>query len=57
MIHYPIPVHKQKAYTEWRNLEFPISEQIHREILSIPISPIMENDEVQTVCETLSRLK
>ncbi len=38
MIHYPIPPHKQKAYSNMNNLSFPISEQIHEEVLSLPIS-------------------
>lgn len=41
LIHYPIPVHKQKAYKEWKELSFPITEQIHKEVLSLPISPTM----------------
>lgn len=39
LIHYPIPPHKQKAYKELKTLVFPISEQIHDEVLSLPISP------------------
>ena len=37
LIHYPIPPHKQKAYKEWNNLSFPITEKLSREILSLPI--------------------
>lgn len=45
LIHYPIPPHKQQAYKEWNDLSFPITEQIHREVLSLPISPtLLEND-------------
>lgn len=55
MIHYPIPPHKQKAFVEWNNLSFPITEKIHEEILSIPISPIMTNDEVSKVILILNQ--
>ncbi|MCU4622094.1 DegT/DnrJ/EryC1/StrS family aminotransferase [Acinetobacter radioresistens] len=41
LIHYPIPPHKQKAYKEWNNLSYPISEQIHRESLSLPMGPTL----------------
>ena len=55
MIHYPIPPHKQKAFEAWNNLSFPISEKIHDEVLSIPISPIMTNDEVSKVIQILNQ--
>lgn len=41
LIHYPIPPHKQQAYKEWNNLNYPISEQIHDEVLSLPIGPTL----------------
>jgi len=40
LIHYPIPPHKQKAYKEWQKESFPLSEQIHNEVLSLPISGV-----------------
>lgn len=55
MIHYPIPPHKQKAFSNWNNLCFPITEKIHDEILSLPISPIMKDDEVRYVIEVLNK--
>ena len=56
LIHYPIPPHKQKAYKEWNNLSFPISEKIHREVLSLPISPVMSTDEVSKVIEAANSI-
>ncbi|GAB3725304.1 DegT/DnrJ/EryC1/StrS family aminotransferase [Flavobacterium koreense] len=55
VIHYPIPPHKQKAFPEWNNLSFPITEKIHDEVLSLPISPIMTNDEVSIVISILNK--
>lgn len=55
LIHYPIPPHKQKALKEWHDLSFPITEKIHNEVLSIPISPVMTVDEVGFVIETLNK--
>lgn len=55
MIHYPIPPHKQKAFSNWNNLSFPITEKIHNEILSLPISPVMKDDEVSYVIEVLNK--
>lgn len=54
IIHYPTPPHKQGAYSEWNNLSFPISEEIHRTIISIPISPVMSDEEVKKVVEVVN---
>lgn len=53
-IHYPTPPHKQIAYKEWKDLSFPISEQIHREILSIPLRIDLTSEEQIYICQTLS---
>ncbi|MCL9805625.1 DegT/DnrJ/EryC1/StrS family aminotransferase [Flavobacterium amniphilum] len=55
LIHYPVPPHKQKALPEWNNLSFPITEQIHAEVLSLPMSPVLTGEEVDFVIETLNR--
>ena len=57
IIHYPIPPHKQECYKEWNNLFFPITEQIHNEELSLPMSPVMTEEEVRTVVELLNNWK
>ena len=54
-IHYPTPPHKQGAYKEWKNQSYPISEEIHRTVLSLPISPVMTNEEVKKVVEVVNR--
>ena len=56
LIHYPIPPHHQKAYKEWNNLSYPISEKMHREVVSLPISPVMTTDEVSKVIEVVNSL-
>lgn len=55
MIHYPIPPHKQKCYEEWNHLSFPITEQIHREELSLPINQAMTNEEVDYIINTINK--
>jgi dTDP-4-amino-4,6-dideoxygalactose transaminase len=54
MIHYPIPPHKQQAYSKWKNDSYPISEKIHEEIISLPISPVMTQEELETVCKVVN---
>lgn len=48
-IHYPIPPHKQKAYTEWNTRQYPITEEIHRTILSLPLDITMTEKEIDCV--------
>lgn len=57
IIHYPTPPHKQPAYAEWNHLSFPVTEQIHREIISLPMSPVMTDEEVEQLVEVVSRYK
>lgn len=54
LIHYPIPPHKQKAYRNLNHLNFPTTEQLHREVLSLPISPVMEEAELAQVAEAVN---
>lgn len=55
VIHYPVPPHKQNAFLEWNNLSFPITEKIHNEVLSLPISPVLTEEEVDFIIETLNQ--
>ena len=55
MIHYPIPPHMQEAYKEWKNDHYPISEQIHKEILSLPISPVQTQKDTQYIIDVINR--
>ena len=55
MIHYPIPPHQQRAFSQWNSISFPITEKIHKEVLSLPISPVMTIEEVSFVIEILNR--
>ena len=55
MVHYPIPPHKQKAYKEYNDLKFPITELIHKEIISIPASIILKKNELKKIVDILNR--
>jgi dTDP-4-amino-4,6-dideoxygalactose transaminase len=55
MIHYPIPPHRQKAFSNWNNLSFPITEKIHKEVLSLPISPVITDTEVDFIVSVLNK--
>lgn len=49
LIHYPIPPHQQLAYKEMNKLSYPITEKIHSQVLSLPISPVMDEKDVDTI--------
>jgi dTDP-4-amino-4,6-dideoxygalactose transaminase len=55
MIHYPIPPHKQGAYKEWNNSSFPISDKIHEEVLSLPISQAQTIEQTQHVIDIINK--
>lgn len=57
LIHYPVPPHKQQAYREWSRETYRISEKIHAEILSLPISPVMTSKEIELVTEAVNSYK
>ncbi|MGV0956528.1 DegT/DnrJ/EryC1/StrS family aminotransferase [Empedobacter falsenii] len=54
IIHYPIPPHKQQAYKEMNDLSFPISEEMHNEVLSLPISSVLTDDEVNEIINVVN---
>ena len=55
LIHYPIPPHKQKCYSEYAHLNFPITERIHETELSLPMSPTLKDDEITKIIEVINR--
>lgn len=57
LIHYPIPIHKQLAYKQFNNLTFPITEEIHKEVLSLPVGPIIKQFEYEKVVTVLNLYK
>jgi len=56
-IHYPIPPHRQEAYPQWRHLRLPITEQLHREVLSLPLNPGMSDEDASLVIASLNRFR
>jgi dTDP-4-amino-4,6-dideoxygalactose transaminase len=57
LIHYPIPPHKQACYREWNHLSLPVAEQLSREELSLPMSPVLTDDEVSEVVRFVNEFK
>ena len=55
LIHYPIPPHQQEALSKYKDLRFPITEKIHKEVISLPMSPVLAEVDVERVIEVLNR--
>jgi dTDP-4-amino-4,6-dideoxygalactose transaminase len=56
-IHYPVPPHKQPAYQEWNDCSYPITEKIHQEFVSLPISPAHETETATLVSDIINQFK
>ena len=54
LIHYPIPPHRQEAYREWNSESFPISEMIHAQVLSLPISGVQSLKDTKKIVEVVN---
>ena len=54
IIHYPIPPHKQEGYKEYKELSFPITEQIAEEVLSLPISGVINLDDINQIVKLIN---
>lgn len=54
LIHYPVPPHKQQAYKEWNELDYPVSEMIHQQVLSLPIGPTISFDNIQKIINVVN---
>ena len=57
LIHYPIPPHKQKCYNNWNHLSLPVTEKIHNEVLSLPISQVMPISDAKKIVDIINNYK
>lgn len=57
LIHYPIAPHRQGAYKEWNKLSYPISEQIHLDVLSLPIGSHLNEDDILEIVRVVNNFK
>ena len=54
LIHYPVPPHKQLAYKEWNGRIYPLTEKIHQEVLSLPISSVLLESQMEYVVQVVN---
>lgn len=54
-VHYPIPAHKQRAYSEYNHLNLPITERIHNEVISLPLNPTLTDKEAEYIVQVINQ--
>lgn len=57
LIHYPTPPHRQEALREFRDMALPVTEAIHREVVSLPLNPVLSDAEIKKVAEAANGWK
>ena len=57
IIHYPIPPHQQRCYGNWKKMSLPVTERIHQQELSLPMSPVMALDDARYVIDLVNAWK
>ena len=57
LIHYPVPVHKQECFSNLRKLELPVTEEIHRTVLSLPMAPYLDEKSIYGIIEAVNDYK
>lgn len=54
LVHYPIPPHKQQAYKSLNHKTLPVTERIHDQVLSLPISPVMSDSDISFIIQKVN---
>ncbi|GIC26060.1 DegT/DnrJ/EryC1/StrS family aminotransferase [Vibrio cholerae] len=57
LVHYPIPPHHQQAYKQWKDQVYSLTESIHQQVVSLPISPVMTEEQVSAVIAACNSFK
>jgi dTDP-4-amino-4,6-dideoxygalactose transaminase len=55
LIHYPVPIHRQSAYSRWNNESLPVTEKLSMEVLSLPMSPVLSTEDVNEIVEAVNQ--
>jgi dTDP-4-amino-4,6-dideoxygalactose transaminase len=54
-VHYPLPIHKQKAYAHLNDLHLPVTEQIHNQVISLPLHPMLTDSELSFIIQSVNQ--
>lgn len=53
-IHYPVPIHKQAAFVHMNHLQFPVTEMIHEQVISLPLNPVLTEEEISMIITSMN---
>lgn len=56
LIHYPLAPHQQQAYRDWNTFNYPLTKKIHRQVLSLPMSPMMSDHQITSVVKAINNI-
>lgn len=56
LIHYPIPIHKQKCYQKFNAIKLKQTEDLSKKIISLPVHPFMKKEEVLKITSLIRKL-
>lgn len=54
LVHYPVPPHRQPAYSEMKEVSLPVTERIHREVLSLPLYPGLDPSDIRKIAQAVN---
>lgn len=54
-VHYPLPIHKQQAYSHLNHLQLPVTEAIHNQVISLPLNPVLTDAEVSYIIQSVNQ--
>lgn len=55
-IHYPVSTHHQSAFRHWRDFKLPLTEKLHQQVLSLPMSPLVDADSLKYIVDLLNKV-
>ncbi|PTP92707.1 DegT/DnrJ/EryC1/StrS family aminotransferase [Vibrio splendidus] len=55
MIHYPIPTHKQEAYSELKSLDLPLTDSLHSKVVSLPLNPSLDSNDINIIVNAINQ--
>jgi dTDP-4-amino-4,6-dideoxygalactose transaminase len=58
LVHYPIPLHLQEVYKTlgYKTGDFPVAEKVAKEVISLPMYPHMQENQIEFVARTLKKI-
>jgi dTDP-4-amino-4,6-dideoxygalactose transaminase len=56
-VHYPVPPHRQLALADWSKLSLPITEEIHRTVISLPLNTALTDHQQEKIIRAVNQVQ